>query len=197
MTYDSIMIDVESLNVNRSAKLLSIGACGFDPTRPPNLPHLLNDTFYVNVGSYDNEKYRDAFSESVTTRMWWERQGEEAKQVLEPDRKDPEEAVSLFWNWVRKHGENVEIWACPPQFDCAIMNNHFDVLGLGPAWHWSKERCYRTMREMALKLRGFSPNEAKAVSTKDKTVVLVKHNALHDAIMQSDKLQQINQYLRR
>lgn len=195
--YQHIMLDTETVATTRNAKLLSIGAVGFDISRPPHLPHLLTDTFYVNVGEYNNEKYRDTFVENPATKMWWEKQGEDAKQVLEPDRQEPEVAVRSFWDWTRRHGENVTVWACPPQFDCAILNYHFDVFGLAPAWHWAKERDFRTMRETIREKNGFYPTEPKAISTKDKTIVLVKHNALHDAIMQADKLQQIIQYMRR
>jgi hypothetical protein len=191
------MVDIETSATCHEAKLLSIGACAFQFDRPPDLGKLLSRTFYTNVGSYESHSQ---FIESVTTLMWWEQQGDEAKQVLENDRKPPREAISSFISWVRgiwdSYGEGT-IWANPPQFDLSIIQHHFDVFGFNCPWHYSKERCFRTIREVARQKQGFVPSEPKAVAVGGKTVVFVKHNALHDAIMQADKLQQIIQHLRK
>lgn len=192
-----IQIDIETSATCREAKLLSIGACAFKADRAPNLAKLLDHTFYINVGEYDPKL---PMIEHAVTVAWWEQQGHAAKQVLENDRKDPEEAVRALIRWIQgihsNYGEGT-VWANPPQFDLSILRYHFDTFGLNCPWHWSRERDFRTLREVARQKHGFIPSEPKAVAGKEGTIVFVKHNALHDAIVQSDKTQQIIQHLRK
>ena len=198
--FNNIMIDLETIDTSRTAKLLSIGACSFDINRPPNLLHLFSDTFYVNVGEYSelgDSRLESKFTESEQTKQWWAQQGDAAKQVLEANRVNPREAIKALFNWVRSHGDSPVMWACPPQFDLNILSHHFEMFGLNQPWHWSKERDFRTVREVIKVKNGFMPNEPKACTVNEKTVVFTKHNALHDAIVQADKLQQIVQYMRR
>lgn len=190
-----IMIDVESSATVREAKLLSIGACVFLLDRAPDLQKLMRDTFYVNVGPY--EKNQSAFVENEATLKWWQGQGEEAKQVLEHDRIPPFEAIARLHKWITGLSDNPIMWANPPQFDLTIIKYHMDVFGLEWPWHWSKERDFRTLRETIKEKKNFVPDEPKAFTHGDKTLILVKHNALHDAIAQADKLQQIVQYMKK
>lgn len=190
MSY-SCMIDLETKDGESTAQLVSIGACLFHLDRVETLGYLFKRSFYVNVGKYP-EEYADKFTVSKSTLEWWEHQPHEVWQALEGNKKEPWIAITDFLQWLGPlqvaYGL-LDVWGNAPQFDLSILKHHFNVMKLNCPWHYSKERDYRTMRCIA-KMKGkFVPEEPRA------NVNIVKHNALHDAVVQANKLQQIYQHL--
>lgn len=192
-----IMIDIETAATAANAKILSIGACAFEFNRVKPLESFLDRAFYVNVEPYPPSL---PFVEHERTKEWWRNQSEAAKQALEGNKKPIKTALIDFAVWyaelVRSRGGG-SVWANPPQFDLMILRNHFEYFKIECPWHWTKERDYRTLRHVAKQKQGFVPDEPPSVIVDGKTVLLEKHNALCDAVMQAHKTQQIMQHLMR
>ncbi len=191
------MIDIETLATARNAQLLSIGACGFQFSQAPALENAMRRTFYTNV-----EAYADGmpFVQHATTQAWWAQQSDAAKQALEGNKREVRTAIIDFAVWCTETFKTFgagSVWANPPQFDLEILRSHFDYLKIDCPWHWTKERDYRTLREIAKQKNGFHPTDPIAVATPNGILKFEKHNALHDAVRQANKVQQIMQHLMR
>lgn len=190
-----IMLDIETLATSQNAKMLSIGACGFYFNRLSSLEDLFKYKFYSNIEAYPLEF---PFVESDKTKEWWSQQSDAAKQALEGNKRPIKSVLLDFCIWYTELTKTLgagTVWANPPQFDCAILRNHFEYFKLDCPWHWTKERDYRTLREVIRQKNGFVPPDPVSVMTKDITTKIEKHNALHDAVCQAYKTQKIIQHL--
>lgn len=155
------MLDIETLSTTVEAAVLSIGAVEFDPITGQIL-----DEFYKELRLQDQKK-RDIDPETV---KWW------VKQVMEDptranvflnDNKAPVRNVLLLLRDFLGEGKK-NVWACDPDFDCAILTNLYTEYQLSVPWSYYEPKSVRTVRKLA-KLKGLEAQEA--VKT---------HNALDD-----------------
>lgn len=137
-----VMIDLETLDTARTAKILSIGAVRFDPHGEA----CLGPPFY---GIIDEASYADDpdFTESAATRAWWDRQSEAARaEVMGNPRGRPwREVLEEFRAWYAGPAPPVEVWANSPSFDCAILEYACEVAGQKVPWHYHAKRDVRTL----------------------------------------------------
>lgn len=159
-----IMLDIETLATDDRAAVFSIAAVSFSPNSRDFVPadlHPLGQGAYgdgvlkatdyhpqyvSNVVMSDNILHGRTFSES--TIKWWSEQGDTLKRLLAayPTRSAEEAFGDLSKFLLRDKDE--AIWGNPPRFDMGIIASYFKTLGL-PEWqHW-RERCYRSMRNIA------------------------------------------------
>jgi len=158
-----LMVDIETLSTEKTAAILSIGACYFDPAT-----NEIGNTFYRNV---DTQSCLDAgLTESQSTRDWWAKQGESAKAVLSTPEPEPLYDVLLaFFSFAVG---SKRVWANAPSFDCDILSNAYQATGLTKPWKYWQERDCRTIKDLAHGLMA------------DK-VTMIKHYALDDALWQA------------
>ena len=156
------MVDLETLDTEPNAHILSIGAC---------MMHDTNQNFYQAIGTV--EQYR---SVSIPTLNWWCNQSPEAQTevLLETDvlLKD---ALVDFIQFYKDSGAT-KIWAHGCDFDCTILHHAFNQHDLKTPWRFWDTEHTRTLISLAKRIKGkdFEP---------DRTGVY--HNALHDAQFQS------------
>lgn len=157
------MLDLETLDTGSNAAILSIGACEFDGG---------NREFYQAVQIYSQGLW--GRTESAQTRKWWSEQSEEARRVFaDPNAVSLPVALMKFGKWVGKN--EVEMWGNGSDFDCVILGNAYDAVEIAKPWSYSKNRCFRTLRNLGIKLE---PGEGyERVGT--------QHNALDDAKYQA------------
>ena len=93
---------------------------------------------------------------------------------------DMGEALSRFSLFVAANGDrDVELWGNGADFDNTILGSLYDAFGLRKPWSYSRNRCYRTMKNI-----GIGPRRPQAREG-------IYHNALDDAITQAIHLQDI------
>lgn len=175
-----IMLDLETLDTASSAVVISIGAVAFDPRTST-----LGDRFYVETTEDIAAQQARGRTISGDTVRWWMQQDVLAKRVFSEsidgvDRLDTFEALSRFGLFVAANGDrDVELWGNGADFDNIILGSLYDAFGLRKPWSYSRNRCYRTMKNI-----GIGPRKPQVREG-------VHHNALDDAITQAVHLQEI------
>lgn len=163
ITFKHLMLDIETMGNGSYSSIMSIGALEFDIVTGKT-----GKEFYTNV---DLQSCIDiGLGMSASTILWWMEQTEQARKDLVGGVKLPVkealESFSLFCNM------DYEIWGNSPRFDCGILQNAYDKLGIPIPWNFRKERCVRT-------LVSFNPE------IKDKyPTTHTSHNALSDCYYQ-------------
>jgi len=119
------------------------------------------------------------------TVKWWNDQSAEAQSAF-ANPIDLWQACYDFRHWVWsvsnpterfenwKPGENIEIWANGPQFDCSILEAVYDAVRLPVPWHYRAPRDFRTI---TMDAAGMTYDEFSEYGE--------PHHALHDAIAQA------------
>lgn len=163
-----IMIDLETLDTQPSAVIVSIGAVRFGPDAWQPW-----DTFYLPV-AFDQ---RDGRTVSRDTIAWWLTQPAEVQAALSDPAAVPLcGALVQLATWITNGGrEDVEIWAGPATFDLAVLEHAYrsGANGWGaPPWKYNETRCYTTLRKLNPNI--LRPNNPSA------------HNALADAKSQAE-----------
>lgn len=175
-----IMLDLETLDTTPTAVVLSIGAVAFDPSTKT-----LGDKFYVEMTEDGAEQQKRGRTVSAETVRWWMQQDVLAKRVFAipqaegVERVNTYEALHRFNLFVAANGDRTaEIWGNGADFDNIILGSLYDSFGMKKPWSYSRNRCYRTIKNLG-------------VGPKNFTRTGVFHNALDDAITQAVHLQEI------
>jgi len=171
-----IMVDLETLSLQKNALILSIGAVRFNSEG-------LYDTFYKVVDMESCVEHGMHIDEK--TVKWWEKQNPEAKKEFE-NRKGMHirNALIEFRSYVfdvPSHIENMPyyIWGNGAAFDNAILETAFDLTRVEPL-DFKSHCCFRTMNTF---FRKNIPDIERSG---------VYHNAKDDAVYQAKKLMLIN-----
>lgn len=115
---------------------------------------------------------------SLATMKWWMEQSPEARAVFKEEPSTPNEACFLFHQWIQIHVGPVEgMWGNGSDFDNVILGGLFDAVGCPRPWSHSKNRCFRTIKNIALPKEVVQPVREG-----------VHHNALDDAVYQTKVL---------
>ena len=176
-----IMLDLETLDTTSSAVVISIGAVAFDPET-----NALGDKFYVETTEDTAAQQARGRTISGDTVRWWMQQDALAKRVFAVpppdgvDRVSTLKALARFSTFVAANGDrDAEMWGNGADFDNVILGSLFDSFGLRKPWSYSRNRCYRTMKNLGIVHQAHKVREG------------VHHNALDDAITQARHLQEI------
>lgn len=175
-----IMLDLETLDTRTSAVVTSIGAVAFDPAGGP-----LGPKFYLELIEDTRSQQARGRTISGDTVRWWMQQGAQAQQLFSEhpqpgiERTSTVDGLTRFAMFVEANGgRDVELWGNGADFDNIILGTLYDDFGMRKPWSYSRNRCYRTMKNLGL-------------STKKAAKYGVAHNALDDAIKQAVHLQEI------
>ena len=163
--FGHIMLDLETMGTNSFSAIISIAALEFDIQTGET-----GREFYVNV---DLQSCMDiGLSINAATIMWWLNQNEQArKDLIERVAIYPiKAALALFSDFCRY--EDYQIWGNSARFDCGILQNAYDKLGMKIPWAYWNERCVRTLVSFNPDIR----NNYPAAKT--------SHNALSDCYYQ-------------
>ncbi|SFB80096.1 protein of unknown function [Marinospirillum celere] len=143
-----IMIDLETFDLEPSAKVWEIGAVVFDPTTAQ-----LGDEFHWLIDPTTQHNR----TTSQHTLDWWAKQPPEAYlRVRQAEEEGLElEAVLLDLElWIKRQldeageGTKLEVWANSPSFDLAILKHAYQQLGRGTPWKFWQERDHRTLKNL-------------------------------------------------
>lgn len=172
-----IMLDLETLDTRPSAVIVSIGAVAFDPhTRE------LGDKFYVEMTGDLFAQQARGRTISADTVSWWMQQSADARMLFDPNianRRSTVDALDSFADFIAANGgRDAEIWGNGADFDNILLGSMYESFDLRKPWSYSRNRCYRTMKNI-----GVGPRKAARMGT--------HHNALDDALTQAVHLQEI------
>lgn len=168
----NVMVDIETLDVKKTACILSIGAVTFDPYEVKDV------TFYRNISIESNVKYgRTINGETVE---WWFKQDKKAQDGLfNPKPMGLLQAMDAFTVYIKDNLKDKNgIWVNGANFDLTILRDVFLTLGMDFPWEYKQECCIRALRKMGPTI------DLKYADYKEKTKGTM-HNALDDAKLQA------------
>ncbi len=165
MMYKDLMIDLETLGINPSCPVISLGAIFFDVDTKT-----LGPSFYMALDVGEQMKYGRI--PDASTLKWWLGQSNAAKQVFKEEAKPAREVLELFCKWVKANGKGVNPWGNGATFDISIMENIFKQYEIKCPWLFYNVMDVRTFKR-------FRANGKKLEKSG------VNHNALDDAKSQA------------
>ena len=162
-----MMVDIETLSTETNAVVLSIGAVIFGETK------IIEDPFY-STPDYLHQLASGRIVDKDCL-AWWKKQGELAQDVVSGNllTRESNFNVALELNRVYQSYNCKEIW-CQGDFDIPIIRSWMETYSTNPAWHFGAVRDSRTLR--------------KVCRLKEPEFDGVKHNALADAIYQTERV---------
>lgn len=180
---NAVMVDLETMGSKGTSAIVSIGAFKFDLNTVQELVHIAPEqTFYANVNL--KSCIKAGLTIDADTVLWWMRQSDAARMQLVDSQMHLDTALESFTTWFEQGGvKSKTLWGNGATFDNVILRNAFDALHMPAPWHYTKDMCYRTQKNLFGKEVLFER-------------VGVYHNALDDAIGQALHLQRIMHHLR-
>lgn len=160
------MLDLETLATQSNAVIVSIGAVNFDEE------NLEEEGFYAVLDTADQVKHGRVIDASTVS--WWSTQSDGARKVLSERQQPVVDVLEQFADFCKER-----IWGNGADFDNIILGSLYDAYGIKRPWSYSKNRCFRTIKNV-MKL---TPKETRPEFEG------VKHNALADALNQAQHLQ--------
>jgi exodeoxyribonuclease VIII len=174
-----VMLDLETLATSVDAVVVSVGAVVFDP----NTRSAPGQVFYRVLDM--DEQVQHGRKISPKTAIWWMDQSPEARLVFkEKETADAIYALCGFNEFLRRN-EVEAVWGNGSDFDNIIWGSLYDTFHVERAWSYSQNRCFRTMKNLALPKEFIKPTRSGTL-----------HNALDDAVYQALYLQEIVQALK-
>jgi len=132
---DRVMVDIETLGLERDSAILSIGAVRFDAGG-------VGDEFHEFI---DQRSCQAAgLNLDVETLDWHLSQGTFGGREL-VDGRDLDVALEYFVEW---YGTADEVWANSPSFDCEALEYAGELVGVEMPWHYTEERDVRTVKNL-------------------------------------------------
>lgn len=181
MSYNHVMIDLETLDTKPTAAIVSIGAVRFDL-----LEQKLADEFYRVV------EIESCMSMGLTvgssTIKFWTQQSKEARDIFSDkaqitDSSSIQQALQglTYFLSINPSGEAPSypiLWGNPAMFDNAILTNAYQRCILPYPVDRRNNRCYATIK------RTFDPQNLLIPKIENR----VEHHALDDAKFQAQHL---------
>lgn len=156
-----VMVDIETMDTERTAVILSIGACTIEPWYP---------TEFYGECNPDTQFER---TKSQSTMDWWN------KQAI-PIPGGPIHLATIlteFSYWLSSLRAEPIVWCKGTDFDAAILTHAFNQYHMSVPWKYSAVRDFRTLKKL---FPYYSyPTNPNA------------HNALADAKHQAEELKAI------
>lgn len=169
-----VMQDIETWGTGPTALPVSIGAVRFDGDT-------IIDRFSVGIDPVEAQRYA-GFTIDADTIMWWFSPERDAarKLWLDMPKVDLFAALDGFFMWCNEvpRDERGSLWGNGSMFDNTIVRNACKITGAEYPVSYSKDECYRTIKNRMGKAVPF-------------VRLGVYHNAVDDAESQAVHLQAI------
>lgn len=172
-----IVLDIETLDVLPSAKIISIGAAGVSSCG------VLVASFHIPISTISQQFDR---TESQDTHKWWKTVPCDAARAASysypegPETPLLSSALRAFKNFCDAVGngdKHLRVWGNGSDFDNAIVQSLYKSCNMPAPWEFWNNRCLRTLRDLV--------PECKDVGA----FVGVQHHAEHDALHEAKQLQ--------
>lgn len=139
-----VMLDLETLDTEADAVIVSIGACFFDPLKG----HI--GKVFDRVISVDDSLAK-GMKISESTLGFWMRNVEASKAVFGDDifKTNLRDSLSSFYAYLKYESEDqlgrVRLWANDPSFDKSILTYNSRACGIEYPLSFWNTRCVRTI----------------------------------------------------
>lgn len=165
--YDG-MLDIECMGMPPAGALVGIGFAFFDAKTEqigPRFKCAVNLADSVNAG----------MCMDPGTVAWWMMQSEEARRSIMWSTLPLATALKDFNEFLAQHSRprDLRVYGNAPTFDTAIMRTAYKLTGVPCPWHYTNERCFRTLRAMYPTVE-YNPDEKGDMA----------HDALTDVVFQ-------------
>lgn len=172
------MVDLETLGTTSDSVILSAGFVFFTKQEVVETKE-----FFLDL----NGQHRKGFKVDPRTLTWWLEDSNRSKNLKKifakcnVERTQLEDIFAYMREWLSTELQ-FTIWANSPSFDLSMLRHHATVEGFpGVPWSYFSERDLRTIKNLAPK----KPTSEKKA-----------HNALYDAIEQTEHLLAVNKFLK-
>lgn len=139
-------IDIESLGVESTSAILSIGACYVEDARARSYQELLDNSIFIKLDVREQfEKYKRTTDGDTIT--WWEKQCEVAKKRSYYPRKDDlsvEEGLTVLGEWIKSFGETDAICWVRGSLDQPCIDSLHKAAGIPVPFKYNAYRDIRT-----------------------------------------------------
>ena len=185
-----IMLDIETLGVERNSIILSVGAVAFN-IRETDPDKTIIDTYQAFIDPMDCEK--KGLICNVSTVLWWFDCNPEARsKIIDGPNVSLKACLNGLNDFFRAgtitpisgQYSSLRVWANSPSFDCAILANAYSVCAMKKPWAYTEERDVRTLVSLG-KIMGFDLEHV------DSEEEYIRHDSLDDAISQSLKVSRL------
>jgi hypothetical protein len=139
--FNHLMLDIETMGTKSYSAIVSIGAVLFDIETGE-----IRDPYHQRICL--TSSLNAGLTVDGDTVMWWLGQGDEARKSLIEFRAELKHALQGFKTFY-DFSSLEAIWGNSPRFDCGLLQNAFDKVGLRTPWDFRKERCLRTLVSFA------------------------------------------------
>lgn len=146
---DNIMLDLECLNSQTTAAIISIGAVYFDIQKQE-----LGSELYIELSQNAiQEQLNLGRTWSLSTNIWWMQQSDEARAVwsgkgLKSDNKECVNKIKEFWGIYPEHGSNVKVWGNGSTYDNVCLQSYLRTFKARIPWSYKGDLCYRTVKSL-------------------------------------------------
>lgn len=160
-----IMLDLETMGTAPGSAIVQIGAVEFSVYK-------VCEPFSVNVSLQSCG--RAGLRMDPQTVLWWMGQAGKIDPQWVKGGVELREALQSFTEWLGD--DRPAVWGDGAAFDNVLLASAYRACGLQAPWHYSRDRCFRTMKELF-------PVERVVSST--------LHDAASDAVAQAKQMQSI------
>lgn len=160
-----VMLDLETMGTSPGSAVVQIGAVEFSIYKVGD-PLLITISLESCVAA--------GMRIDPSTVMWWMKQGDAARESLANDAVSIRDGLQSFADWIGKG--KVCIWGDGAAFDNALLASAYRACRMMLPWHYSGDRCFRTMKE---------------TFPVERVVSEIEHNAAADAVAQAKQMQAI------
>jgi hypothetical protein len=144
-----LMLDLETLSVRPTARIIEIGWATFDPH---GVGVIKSGSVAVDVGSQSG-------SVDAGTVDFWLKQPDGSRLTIAKAKKLPvKEALEAMDKALGPWGAYRGVWSHGPAFDVTILQNAYDRFGRSMPWDYKAVRDTRTLAEACKVVAGTIPD---------------------------------------
>jgi len=175
------IFDIETLDTESSAVVLSAALIHFDPEQKPDYAKLLGDALFVKFNAKD-QITRLKRTASISTLEWWTNQHHYARSVsFDPSSEDvtAEDGMTLLHNYMNKFPDSQKqtIWA-RGSLDQMAIDSLAVKSGSLPLTNYARWRDVRTAVDI---LYGTNNGYCDVEHPTFNRTEVIKHHPVHDA----------------
>jgi exodeoxyribonuclease VIII len=160
-----IMLDLETMGTAPGSAVVQIGAVEFSIYK-------VGDPLSITISL--ESCVAAGMRIDPSTVMWWMKQSEAARDSLSENCVSLRDGLQAFSDWLGN--SKACVWGDGAAFDNVLLASAYRACRIPLPWHYSGDRCFRTMKE---------------VFPVERVVSEVKHNAAADAVAQASQMQAI------
>lgn len=138
MSFNHLMIDIETLGQNSRAVICSIAAIPFNIETGET-----GEVFYekINIESC----VRAGLKIESETLLWWSKQNSLAYMEMLSGKTDIGQALLGLSVFIRKYAKDAEVWGNGSRFDLGILRDAYNAFNCTVPWDYGNERDVRTL----------------------------------------------------